>query len=204
MQTGTSRTQLDPDGEERFVSLRRALGVTSFGINQLVLEPRQRGRIHRHERQEEVYLVLEGTLTLVVEGEEQAVGRGELVRVAPEVRRQLVNRGPERLVMVALGGDGRAHRPRRPGVHLLGRHAGRPAAGDPAARRPAGLAPARPSAAGGWCSPKGEPWSSRQSLKRPWRACDSSSPSTSTSSTTPPSSRTRSIAASMSSTAKKT
>jgi mannose-6-phosphate isomerase-like protein (cupin superfamily) len=106
MQTGTSRTKLDPDGEERFVSLRRALGVTSFGINQLVLAPRQRGRIHRHERQEEVYLVLEGTLTLVVEGEEEAVGPGELVRVAPEVRRQLVNRGPERLVMVALGGDG--------------------------------------------------------------------------------------------------
>jgi mannose-6-phosphate isomerase-like protein (cupin superfamily) len=106
METGTSRTKLDPDGEERFVSLRRALGVTSFGINQLVLEPRQRGRIHRHERQEEVYFVLEGTLTLVVEGEDQAVERGELVRVAPEVRRQLVNRGPERVVMVALGGDG--------------------------------------------------------------------------------------------------
>ncbi|HEX6698511.1 MAG TPA: cupin domain-containing protein [Solirubrobacteraceae bacterium] len=106
MQTGTSRTRLDPDGEERFVSLRRALGVTSFGINQLVLEPRQRGRIHRHERQEEVYLVLEGTLTLVVEGEEETVEPGELVRVAPQVRRQLVNHGPERLVMVALGGDG--------------------------------------------------------------------------------------------------
>jgi mannose-6-phosphate isomerase-like protein (cupin superfamily) len=71
-----------------------------------VLEPRQRGRIHRHQRQEEVYFVLEGTLTLVVEGEDQTVERGELVRVAPEVRRQLVNRGPERVVMVALGGDG--------------------------------------------------------------------------------------------------
>jgi len=106
METGTSRAKLDPDGEERFVSLRRALGVTSFGMNQLVLEPRQRGRIHRHERQEEVYLVLEGTLTLVVEGEEQAVERGELVRVAPEVRRQLVNLGPARVVMVALGGVG--------------------------------------------------------------------------------------------------
>jgi mannose-6-phosphate isomerase-like protein (cupin superfamily) len=106
METGTSRTALDPDAPERFVALRRALGVTSFGINQLVLEPRQRGRIHRHHRQEEVYLVLEGTLTLVVEGEDQTVERGELVRVAPEVRRQLVNRGPERLVMVALGGDG--------------------------------------------------------------------------------------------------
>ena len=106
MQTGTSRTKLDPDGEERFVSLRRALGVTSFGINQMVLEPRQRGRIHCHERQEEVYLVLEGTLTLLVEGEEQVLQPGELVRVAPAVRRQLVNRGAERLVMLALGGTG--------------------------------------------------------------------------------------------------
>ena len=106
MEEGVSRAALDPEAGERFVSVRRQLGVTSFGINQIVLEPRQRGRIHRHQRQEEVYLVLEGTLTLVVEGDAQVVERGELVRVAPEVRRQLVNRGPERLVMVALGGDG--------------------------------------------------------------------------------------------------
>ena len=106
MQTGIARAALDPDAGERFVSLRRPLGVTSFGINQLVLEPRQRGRIHRHQRQEEVYLVLEGTLTLLVEGQEQILRRGELVRVAPEVRRQLVNRGPDRLVLLALGGAG--------------------------------------------------------------------------------------------------
>ena len=106
MDDGISRTALDPDVGERFLSLRRQLGVTSFGMNQIVLEPRQRGRIHRHQRQEEVYLVIAGTLTLSVEGEEQDVQRGELVRVAPEVRRQLVNRGPERLVLLALGGTG--------------------------------------------------------------------------------------------------
>jgi mannose-6-phosphate isomerase-like protein (cupin superfamily) len=106
METGTSRAALDPDGGEQFLSLRRALGVSSFGMNQIVLRPRQRGRIHRHERQEEVYLVLEATLTLVVEGEDTTLERGELVRVAPEVRRQLVNRGPDRLVLLALGGDG--------------------------------------------------------------------------------------------------
>jgi mannose-6-phosphate isomerase-like protein (cupin superfamily) len=106
MDEGIARTALNLDAGERFVSLRRELGVTSFGINQMVLEPRQRGRIHRHARQEEVYLVLEGTLTLLVEGEEEILQRGELVRVAPEVRRQLVNRGPERLVLLALGGDG--------------------------------------------------------------------------------------------------
>jgi mannose-6-phosphate isomerase-like protein (cupin superfamily) len=102
---GVARARLEPEAGERFVSLRRALGVTTFGLNQIVLEPRQRLRIHRHARQEEVYLVLEGTLTLLVEGDrEEALDRGDLIRVAPSVRRQLVNRGPGRLVLVALGG----------------------------------------------------------------------------------------------------
>jgi mannose-6-phosphate isomerase-like protein (cupin superfamily) len=104
VETGTSRTRLEPDTDDRFVPLRRQLGVTSFGVNQIVLRPGQRGRIHRHRRQEEVYLVLAGQLSLFVEGEESQLERGELVRVAPDVRRQLVNRGPGRLVLLALGG----------------------------------------------------------------------------------------------------
>jgi mannose-6-phosphate isomerase-like protein (cupin superfamily) len=106
MEDGTTRTQLDPDVGERFLALRRQLGVTSFGMNQIVLEPGQRGRIHRHARQEEVYLVLDGTLTLVIEDDPTDLGQGELIRVAPGVRRQLVNRGPDRLVVLALGGAG--------------------------------------------------------------------------------------------------
>ena len=93
-------------GDERFQSLRRELGVSSFGINLITLNPGERGRIHAHERQEEVYLVIEGELTLVVEGEEHALGRGRLARVGPSVRRQLVNKGPERLALLALGGSG--------------------------------------------------------------------------------------------------
>jgi mannose-6-phosphate isomerase-like protein (cupin superfamily) len=103
---GTSRARLDPDSDERFLTLRRELGVSSFGMNQIVLRPGQRGRIHRHERQEEVYVVIAGTLTLLVEGAEQELGEGEIVRVAPSLRRQLVNRGPGRLVLLALGGEG--------------------------------------------------------------------------------------------------
>jgi uncharacterized cupin superfamily protein len=106
MQEGVSYARLDLGGTERFQRLREALGVSSFGINLITLQPGQRGRIHRHERQEEVYLVLEGVLSLAVEGEERDLGRGELARVAPEVRRQLVNRGPGRCVLLALGGAG--------------------------------------------------------------------------------------------------
>ncbi len=97
---------LDRDSSERFQSLRRELGVRGFGINLIVLQPRQRGRIHAHEHQEEVYLVLEGELTLIVEGVEHVLGRDRVVRVPAPVRRQLVNAGPERLVLLALGGSG--------------------------------------------------------------------------------------------------
>ena len=111
MEPGVSFSALDLDGDERFQRLRADLGVESFGLNLLRFGPGQRSRVHRHERQEEVYLVLEGTLTLVVEGEEHRLGPHELARVAPDVRRQLVNRGPERVVLLALGGanphDGR-------------------------------------------------------------------------------------------------
>ncbi len=95
---------------ERFQPLRRELGVSSFGMNLIVLHPRERGRVHAHERQEEVYLVLEGELTLVAGGEEHVLGADRLVRVGAAVRRQLVNAGSERLVLLALGGSGEHER----------------------------------------------------------------------------------------------
>jgi mannose-6-phosphate isomerase-like protein (cupin superfamily) len=106
MDERVTRARLADHAANRFVLLRRELGVESFGINQILLAPGQRGRIHRHLRQEEVYVVLGGTLTLVVEGEELDLGAGEVVRVPAEVRRQLVNRGPGTLSLLALGGAG--------------------------------------------------------------------------------------------------
>lgn len=106
MQEGTSRARIEPAADDRFVPLRRQLGVTSFGLNEIVLAPGQRGRIHRHHHQEEVYLVLEGRLTLLIEGEETELAEGELIRVAPGLRRQLINRGPAKLILLALGGAG--------------------------------------------------------------------------------------------------
>jgi uncharacterized cupin superfamily protein len=117
MQPGTAFTALDLDAGDRFQRLRNDLGLESFGLNLLRLEPGERSRIHRHEHQEEVYLVLEGTLSLSIEGEEREVAAGGLARVAPDVRRQLINRRSERLRIIALGGatphegrDGRAYR----------------------------------------------------------------------------------------------
>jgi uncharacterized cupin superfamily protein len=116
MESGVSFSAIDPDGEDRFQRLRAELGVTTFGLNLIRLRPGQQGRIHRHLRQEEAYLVLEGTLTLLVEDEPHELGRGNLARVAPDVRRRLANRTREPLLLLAIGGanehegrDGRAY-----------------------------------------------------------------------------------------------
>jgi quercetin dioxygenase-like cupin family protein len=103
---------LDLDTDERFVPLRKLLGVGGFGINQLTLQPGQRMRIHRHAGQEEVYLVIEGRLTVLVEGVAHVVAAGELMHVAPEIRRQLANTHRERVTVVALGSAGDEHESR--------------------------------------------------------------------------------------------
>ena len=106
MEEGVTFGKIEFDGSEQFQALRRSLGVSTFGMNAISLQSRQRGRIHRHLRQEEVYVVLNGTLSLSFEGDEHELGVGEVARVAPAVKRQLVNRGEDLCVILALGGDG--------------------------------------------------------------------------------------------------
>jgi mannose-6-phosphate isomerase-like protein (cupin superfamily) len=104
MQDGITTASLDLAGSDRFQRLRAELGVESFGLNLIRLDPRQRGRIHAHERQEEVYVVLSGTLTLATADGEEEIGPNGCVRVAPGVRRQIMNRGRERCLLLAIGG----------------------------------------------------------------------------------------------------
>jgi uncharacterized cupin superfamily protein len=104
VEPGVSHTRLDFEAEERFVRIRNALGVSSFGLNLLLLRPGQGSRIHRHAHQEEVYVVLEGRLTLEYDGERHEFRQGDAIRVAPDVKRQLSNRGDELLSLLAVGG----------------------------------------------------------------------------------------------------
>jgi mannose-6-phosphate isomerase-like protein (cupin superfamily) len=100
-----SYTQLDR-GVDLMQTVRRELDLESFGINLMVLRPGQRLRVHTHERQDEVYLVLAGTLTLIVEGEPRRLGADDLARIGPGTRRQLTNPSAEKVVLLALGGHG--------------------------------------------------------------------------------------------------
>ncbi len=93
--------------EDRFQRLRSELGVEAFGLNLMHLAPGQRGRIHSHERQEEVYVVLHGTLTLELGPDDRhELARGAVARVAPDVRRRLANRGDGPVRFLAIGGAG--------------------------------------------------------------------------------------------------
>ena len=110
---GVGVATLGGEAVDRFLRLRAPLGITSFGLNKVVLASGERMRVHRHAVQEEVYLVLSGELNLGIEGVEHRFGGGELVRVAPGVRRQLINRGPGVLELLVIGSMAdREHNPR--------------------------------------------------------------------------------------------
>jgi mannose-6-phosphate isomerase-like protein (cupin superfamily) len=87
-----------------FKEVRLALGVRAFGINEAELPPDAQGGEHGHResRQEEVFLVLQGAGTMIVDDEEIALRPGRYVFVTPEARRQLVA-GPEGLSWVVTG-----------------------------------------------------------------------------------------------------
>ena len=104
---GVGRTRIDLDTDELFTSVRRPIGIDSFGLNQIVLRPRQRLRVHRHARQDEVYVVFAGELTVELEGGAlETLGPGDVLGIRHDVRRQLSNRGAEKCVVLALGAAG--------------------------------------------------------------------------------------------------
>ena len=76
---------------------RRSLGVESFGINVVDIPPGE--RIPEHDEterdQEEVFIVLEGSPSLVVDGREIETPAGTFARLDPHLSRTVVNHGDE-------------------------------------------------------------------------------------------------------------
>src|SRR5919202_2498290 len=95
---GWAAATLDDLGEgPGFRKVRRALGVDAFGVNAVVLPPSYAGRRHFHERQQELYLVLEGEIEFTLgHGDAVTLGPGGLVRVDAHTVRQLRNTSPDR------------------------------------------------------------------------------------------------------------
>jgi uncharacterized cupin superfamily protein len=95
---------VEPSYAGVFKQIRRRLGLRAFGINQVDLPPGAEGREHDHgdSGQEEVYLVLAGSGTMTVDGDEVELKPGRYVFVAAASVRKPVA-GPEGLSWVVVG-----------------------------------------------------------------------------------------------------
>jgi uncharacterized cupin superfamily protein len=82
---------------DMWVLVRKTLGVTSFGLN--IVELPSGAAIPEHDEvdrdQEEVFAVLDGAVTLVVDGEEHPLQRGSFARLGTAPRRFVRNDGDE-------------------------------------------------------------------------------------------------------------
>lgn len=90
----------------RFRPARNALGVTSWGMNVIELDPDCSGypeHDHASEGHEEVYLVLSGSILLRTGGRELELSEGQFVRVPPGMKRKFVTRNSG-ATLLALGG----------------------------------------------------------------------------------------------------
>ena len=88
-----------------FRKIRRALGVTAFGINAIVLPPGYAGARHFHDEQEETYFVHRGTIEMEFgDGSTHRMGEGAAARVDAPTVRKIRNVGEGDAVFVIVGG----------------------------------------------------------------------------------------------------
>jgi len=102
-----------PGGMVRFV--RRELDLQAFGINWFELPPNIDGVAHdeRTSGQEEVNVIVRGSGTYVIDGEEVPIRQGDVFRFDPETERG-PKAGPDGLTMVAVGARRGSYEPRGP------------------------------------------------------------------------------------------
>jgi uncharacterized cupin superfamily protein len=105
-------SSLDELGEgPGFRKVRRALGVTAFGVNGVVYPPGFPGINHYHDTQDELYFVHSGTAKVEVDGEARILGPGGLFHVESTTTRRIANVGDDELVLLVIGGkDGYVER----------------------------------------------------------------------------------------------
>jgi uncharacterized cupin superfamily protein len=86
--------------------IRVPLGVTAFGVNAIVLPPGYTTPAHHHERQQELYLVIDGEIEISLNGETRMLGPGGLARVDAGTVRSLRNLSDDaEATFFCVGGD---------------------------------------------------------------------------------------------------
>ncbi|MGD0452017.1 MAG: cupin domain-containing protein [Solirubrobacteraceae bacterium] len=105
---GYAVANLDDLGEgPGFRKVRKALGVTAFGVNAIVLPPGIETGSHYHDEQEELYFVHRGAIEMQFgDGSVQRLGEGGLARVDAATVRRIRNLGDVDAVYLCAGGKG--------------------------------------------------------------------------------------------------
>jgi uncharacterized cupin superfamily protein len=94
----------DIERSGNWLLVRRALGLSAFGLNMVDIEPGE--GIPEHDEtardQEEVFLALAGGATIVIDGEEHDLPEGSFARLDPEATRTVTNKGDQTIrVLIA-------------------------------------------------------------------------------------------------------
>ena len=90
-----------------FRSVRRALGVSAFGVNAIVFPPGMVGFGHYHDTQDELYFVHSGRARVEVGDEVRELGPGGLFHAESTTPRRVSNASEEDdLVLLVVGGKG--------------------------------------------------------------------------------------------------
>jgi mannose-6-phosphate isomerase-like protein (cupin superfamily) len=99
----------------KFRTAARELGVTAWGMNVIEIDSGCTAypeHDHVADGQEEVYVVLKGSGTLVADEKETSLTAGTLVRVGPSTKRKILP-GSSGMTVLALGATpGKAYSPR--------------------------------------------------------------------------------------------
>jgi mannose-6-phosphate isomerase-like protein (cupin superfamily) len=103
---GYAAANIDAIGEgPGFRKIRRAIGVTAFGINAIIMPPGYETGVHYHDEQEETYFVHRGNVEFEFgDGSKVALGPGGVVRVDAATNRKIRNVGTDDAVYVCVGG----------------------------------------------------------------------------------------------------
>jgi mannose-6-phosphate isomerase-like protein (cupin superfamily) len=94
------RRSLEPGRGEAIRLIDTGIGVESLDVHMNVLQPNgPRGRVHRHSKSDNVYIVKSGEGLLTIEGEEHTIGTDDVVFIPADVRHSLSNASDRALVI---------------------------------------------------------------------------------------------------------
>jgi uncharacterized cupin superfamily protein len=105
---GYAVAHIDAMGDDYgFRKIRRAVGVTEFGVNAVVTPPGYGGGGHYHDEQQELYLIHRGTMEFEFgDGTRHQLGPGAVARVDAATVRRFRNVGEEDAVYFVVGAKG--------------------------------------------------------------------------------------------------